>query len=104
MQEVRGIQIFLNNVENYFQLGLNLGLDHQLLHDIDIEFQQISRRKIEVFEKWRKVQPDASIEDLLEALEAMQENHTAKNIKQKYCGEHPTGIFSEHLLRKLNLC
>lgn len=100
MQEVHGIQTFFNEVRDYFQLGLKLGLEHHLLNDIEIEFQQISRRKIEVFENWRKVKPDASIEDLLEALEAMQENRTAKNIKQQYCEEHPThtGIFSEHLL------
>ena len=103
MQDVLDLQKFFLNVDNYYSLGISLGLNDITLKEIERDHpQDTRRRKIEVFQEWKNNKPNASIEDLLKALEAMHETAIAENIKRQYCEEphtHTTctGILSENL-------
>lgn len=94
MQEVLDLQNIFLNVNKYYQLGLNLGLDDITIDMIERNHpNDTDRRKMEVFRIWKNDKPNASIEDLLKALKAVRENAIAEKIKLKYCGEphtHPT--------------
>lgn len=94
MQEDLDLRNIFLTVDEYFLLGINLGLDDITIKVIERSHPEDANRiKMEVFQKWKNYKPNASIEDLLKALEAMQENAAAENIKRKYCGEphpHPT--------------
>lgn len=101
MQKVLALQRIFCNVDNYYQLGITLGLDDTTLKEIEEDFPNTRRRKTEVFHKWKRAKSDASIEDLLKALREMKENRIADNIEQQFCGESQTqteGIISGHLL------
>ena len=88
MQEVVAILNFFCNVDKYYLLGINLGLDDTTLKEIERDFpRDANRNKIGIFEKWRTIKPEASIEDLLKALENIKDFRTAENIKRQYCGE-----------------
>ena len=98
MQEVLALQNFFCNVNNYYQLGINLGLDDITLKEIERDFRSTWEKKNEVFQKWKSAKSDASIKDLLKALKEMKENRIADNIEQQFCGEsqtHTEGIFQD---------
>ena len=77
----------LNSVVNWVKLGLNLGLPKHELDKIQQDYQSNDRQRLEMLDKWLRHTPNAVWEDVVKALDQMEENRMAENIRQKYKGK-----------------
>ena len=78
----------VGGVTNWHQLGLYLGLEMSTLDEVDQSYQEISRKKCEMFRRWLRTTPAASWEEIVSALKEMGEKRIAGEVEAKYCGGH----------------
>ena len=74
----------LATVINWFLLGINLGLQKHELTKIERDYQGNDRRRVEMLNLWLQRTPNATWEDVVDALQQMGENRVAENIREKY--------------------
>ena len=72
--------------ERWYMLGIQLDIDTVCLNDIQVENQSEEKRRARMFEKWLRVNPEASVIQLIEALrkESVKENAIAHKIELIY--------------------
>ena len=70
----------------WYLLGIQLDIDLVFLNDIQVENHSEEKRRSKMFEEWLRVNPEASVGQLIEALktESVQENSIAYDIEQIY--------------------
>ena len=76
----------LKTVTNWYQLGINLGLQVYELKQIERDFQGNERRKQEMLDLWLRRNRDAGWRDVVSALRQMGENRVAESMRQNYVG------------------
>ena len=74
----------LEPVTKWFQLGINLGLQTHRLDKIRQDYHETDQQMLQMLDVWLRREPNASWLDVVNALEEMEENTVAKNIRQKY--------------------
>ena len=77
----------LRTVTDWYQLGINLGLQTHELRGIKHDYQEKELQKHEMLDLWLRRKPDAAWEDVACALQQMGENRVAETIFQKYITE-----------------
>ena len=79
--------------ERWHMLGIQLNIDTVCLNDIQVENHSEDKRRSKMFEEWLKVNPEASVGQLIEALrkESVKENVIAHKIDMIY-QSHYRGI------------
>ena len=65
-------------------LGTYLGLSQGEIKEIEGNYQNIGRRRIEMFQKWLSKEENPSWEKVIAALEDMSENYIASQLRKKY--------------------
>ena len=65
-------------------LGTYLGLSQGEIKEIEGNYQNIGRRRIEMFNKWLKKEENPSWEKMIAALEGMSEINIASQLRKKY--------------------
>ena len=65
-------------------LGTYLGLSQGEIKEIEGNYQNIGRRRIEMFQKWLSKEVNPSWEKVIAALEDMSENSIASQLRKKY--------------------
>ena len=65
-------------------LGTYLGLSQGEIKEIEGNYQNIGRRRIEMFQKWLSKEENPSWEKVIAALEDMSENNIASQLRKKY--------------------
>ena len=65
-------------------LGRCLGLSKGEIKEIEGNYQNTGRRRIEMFDKWLSKEENPSWEKMIAALEDMSENKLASQLKKKY--------------------
>ena len=65
-------------------LGRCLGLSKGEIKEIEGDYQNTGRRRIEMFDKWLSKEENPSWEKMIAALEDMSENKLASQLKKKY--------------------
>ena len=70
----------------WYMLGIQLDIDTIYLNDIQVEHHSEDKRRARMFEEWLRVNPEASVSQLIEALrkESVQENVIAYKIEKIY--------------------
>ena len=70
----------------WYQLGIQLDIDTVCLNDIQVEHHSEEKRRTKMFEEWLRVNPEASVSQLIEALrkESVQEYVIAYKIEKIY--------------------
>ena len=88
--------------ERWYMLGIQLDIDTVCLNDIQAEHHSEDKRRARMFEEWLRVNPEASVSQLIEALrkESVQENVIAYKI-EKICQSRYNGISTVHLMYSL---
>ena len=85
----------LTSVENWYLLGVNLGLQVHQLRAIERNYPHDNdRRKIETLDLWQRNAKSATWEAVPQALCLMQEHVVADAIRRKYCCSSTTGEYS----------
>ena len=76
----------LATVINWFFLGINLGLQKHELSKIQQNYahQGSDQQRLEMLYLWLQRTPNATWEDVVDALQQMGENRVAENIREKY--------------------
>ena len=74
----------LATVIEWLSLGLNLGLQQHELAKIERDYQGNDRRRLQMLNLWLQRTPNATWEDVVDALQQMGENTVAENIREKY--------------------
>ena len=69
---------------DWYQLGLNLGLETSELKKIRRDIQGSDQQMLETLDLWLRRVPNASWMNLVDALQQMGENRVAEDIRQKY--------------------
>ena len=72
----------------WFELGLELGVKNNELNGIrqTLSAENNNMKMMQMFDKWKRSNPDASWLDVVKALEEMGENDVAQTIEARYCG------------------
>ena len=65
-------------------LGRCLGLSKGEIKEIEANYQNTGRRRIEMFDKWLSKEENPSWENMIAALEDMSENNLASQLRKKY--------------------
>ena len=70
----------------WYQLGIQLDIDTVCLNDIQVEHYSEENRRARMFEEWLRVNPEASVGQLIEALrkESVKEYVIARKIEMIY--------------------
>ena len=70
----------------WYMLGIQLDIDLVFLNDIQVENHSEEKRRSKMFEEWLRVNPEATVSQLIEALrkESVQENVIAYKIEKIY--------------------
>ena len=78
----------------WYQLGIQLDIDLVFLNDIQVENLSEEKRRSKMFEEWLRVNPKASVRQLIEALrkESVQENLIAHKMEKIYQSRY-NGIY-----------
>ena len=76
----------LKAVTDWHTLGLNLGILHSTLDEVEHENSTIKLRKSDMLHRWLNLKPEAAWEDVVSALRMMDKKRVAKDIEEKYCG------------------
>ena len=85
----------LKGVNEWEKLGINLkDMKYDVIKEIKEDEKTLETRKMEIFSKWLKHCPKASWEDVVAALESINENTIAKEVTDKYITDKDTGISS----------
>ena len=73
-------------VTNWFLLGVNLRLPKHELSKIQQNYahQGNDQQRVEMLDLWLRRTPNATWEDVVDALQQMGENTVAENIREKY--------------------
>ena len=79
----------LDEVTNWFHLGVYLHIPRQRLIEIESEHKGLVRCKIALFDLWLSRNPNASWSILIDALKKMDENSTAANLQMKHMKQSP---------------
>ena len=74
----------LEPVTEWFQLGIKLGLQVHKLNKIRQDYHGTDQQMLQMLDLWLRRTPSASWLDVVNALEEMEENTVARNIRQKY--------------------
>ena len=74
----------LKTVNDWCQLGLNLGLEMYELNNIQRDFHRSEQQMLQTLDLWLKRTPKASWVDVVSALRKMGEKRVAENILQSY--------------------
>ena len=75
----------LESVENWHLFGVKLGLQGYKLREIERNYGDNNRRKIEMLDLWLRNAKNPSWETVAEALRMMHECMVADGIQRKYC-------------------
>ena len=83
---VKNLSTELTTITNWYQLGLYLNLQTHDLNKIqqDHAHQGNDRQRLEMLSLWLRRTPNATWEDVVSALQQMEENRVAENIRQKH--------------------
>ena len=76
----------LKKVMDWKKLGLRLQLEPHTLREVEINNRDVESMKMDMYNKWLNATPDAAWSDIVAALYDMNEDHTASQIEQQYCG------------------
>ena len=76
----------LEEVVEWHRLGVYLGLSEKEIREIELNHQELARRRTAMLDKWTRKQAHASWEMVIEALEKMSELRLANKLREKYCG------------------
>ena len=70
----------------WYELGMQLDIDTVCLNDIQDANSSVEKRRAKMFEEWLRVNPEASVSQLIAALrkESVQENFIAYKIEKIY--------------------
>ena len=76
--------------ERWYMLGIQLDIDNICLNDIQVEHHPEDKRRARMFEEWLRVNPEASVSQLIEALrkESVQEDVIAYKIEKIYLSRY----------------
>ena len=74
----------------WYQLGIQLDIDTVCLNDIQVEHHSEEKRRTKMFEEWLRVNPKASVGQLIEALRkaSVQENVIAHKMEKIYKSQY----------------
>ena len=83
---VRNLSSELTTITNWYQLGLYLNLQTHELDKIqqDHAHQGNDRQRLGMLALWLRHTPNATWEDVVSALQQMEEKRAAENIRQKH--------------------
>ena len=81
---VRSLFPELRTVSDWYQLGINLGLQKYELNRIEQDYQGNKRQMQPMLDLWLRRTPNTSWKDLVSALDEMGENRVAERIRKKY--------------------
>ena len=81
---VRSLFPELKIVSDWYQLGINLGLQKYELSRIEQDYRGKKRRMQQMLDLWLRRTPNTSWKDLVSALDEMGENGVAERIRKKY--------------------
>ena len=85
----------LKEVKEWEKLGINLkDMKYCVIKEIKEDEKTLETRKMEIFSRWLKLCPNASWENVVAALEEINENTIAKEVTDKYITGKDTGISS----------
>ena len=85
----------LRDLKQWELFGMHLkGMKFSAISEIDSEHQKIKAKKAHLYDKWLRVCPDASWEDVVAALHKIDENTIAKQVTNKYMTGKNAGISS----------
>ena len=84
------LELELVKVTKWDQLGLYLGLKMADIEEIELNHQDLFRRRMAMFEKWIRKEGNASWMMVVEALEKMSELALASQLRKKYCTQQCT--------------
>ena len=75
----------LEEVVEWHRLGVHLGLSEKEIREIELNHQELARRRTAMLDKWTRKQANASWEMVIEALEKMKEQRLANKLREMYC-------------------
>ena len=75
----------LKEVTEWQSLGLNLGLCMAAIKEIEQDYQDMARRRMETLDRWLRKEANPSWVMVIEALEKMSELRLANKLREKYC-------------------
>ena len=75
----------IEEVVEWHRLGLYLGLSEKDIREIELNHQELARRRTAMLDKWTRKQCNASWEMVIVALEKMSELRLANKLREKYC-------------------
>ncbi len=85
----------LKRVKEWGELGINLkDMNYDVIKEIKEDEKTLEPRKMELFSRWLKLCHTASWEDVVAALESINENTIAKQVTDKYITGKDAGISS----------
>ena len=85
----------LNGVTNWQYLGMFLGLDMAEIKEIEQDYLDTPRRRMEMLDKWMK-KGNPSWEMVVDALEKMSEQRLADQLRIKYSCAHSNTKMRNH--------
>ncbi len=92
---VKALYKELKGVNEWEELGINLkDMNYDIIKEIKEDERTLEKRKMELFSRWLKHCPKASWEDVVAALESMNENTIAKQVSDKYITGKDAGFSS----------
>ena len=68
----------------WYRLGLNLDLETSELNKVQQDYHGSDQQMLQTLDLWLRRTPDASWLNVVSALEMMEENRVATNIRRKY--------------------
>ena len=86
--------------ERWYMLGIQLDIDTIRLNDIQVEHHSEEKRRAKLFEEWLRVNPEASVIQLIEALrkESVKENVIAHKIDMIYQSRYRGNQLGFHVI------
>ena len=94
---VRSLFPELKIVSDWYQLGINLGLQKYELSRIKQDYRGNKRQMQQMLDLWLRRTPNTSWKDLVSALDEMGENGVAGRIRKKYIREESKLLYKLYI-------
>ena len=86
LEQLKDVVLVLNDVTEWYRLGLQLGLPVHMLDAIKALRLSVQNSMLDMVHRWLSYDPEASWEKLAKALDAIAERVVAENIRRQFLG------------------
>ena len=86
LEQLKDVVLVLNNVTEWYRLGLQLDLPVHMLDSIKAHRLPVQNSMLDMVHRWLSYDPEASWEKLAKALDAIAERVVAESIRRQFLG------------------